>query len=179
MIARCWPLLFLVVAAACQAPAGTADVSVAAKIPRTEAGFPLASSPASPFRAWTSRQGPIAVGRDHSFQVTVQPRQACSQVEVTLRGLDGVQVHGGERVSLGRLNPGEQRPRSAALRVSSGVAGYVAVDLACRDALGRLQGTSLVFPASAQGAAYRTRQLGRIEKAANGERIVVLPATQR
>jgi hypothetical protein len=85
--------------------------------------------PGLPVDVSSDLSGPIPAGVDHSMIVWIMIDQECSAAEVRLRGIEGVVVSGQRRVELGPCRPGERVEVPAIVRIPSGGAGFLAVDV--------------------------------------------------
>ncbi len=130
--------------------------------------------PGLPVEVSSDLSGPIPAGVDHSMIVWIMIDQECSNAEVRLRGIEGVVVSGQRRVDLGPCRPGERAEVPAIVRIPSGGAGFLAVDVMLEevdpeDGSTTRRTISKAISVVAEGARLQPKSLGKAVSAGKSQ----------
>ena len=128
----------------------------------------------------TDLSGPIASDQNHIVQFSLQMQQPCEQLQLQVRGIDGLTVvSGGGLNDLGKCQPGVVVNRPVVVRLPAQAAGLLVVDVSLQEASGT-NGTSVrqsysrSFPVQAIGGKLKAKSLGRIQTRSGGQPAVEL-----
>jgi hypothetical protein len=121
--------------------------------------------PGIPVEISSDLPGPIPAGVNFPVILSITIDQECTGAEVRLRGLDGVLVLGQHRVDLGVCRPGERLGLSTTVRIPSGGAGFLAVDVTVEevdeDGVSVKRSASRAISVVAEGARPKPRSIGK------------------
>ncbi len=132
----------------------------------------------APFEVKTTLSGAIEPGVQHALVLEIRPQIGVDAIKTALRGIDGVKLDNERAVSHPATKVGESIRHKGVVEVPAGVAGTLAVDISWRKGT-ETQSTTLAIDIHAVGATKKTPPIGRIERAADGTQVQVMPAEVR
>lgn len=104
----------------------------------------------APVELSSSLRGAVDPGRDLGFTVDARATGDCDPLSLTVQGLGGVEVRGGEARGHGRLDAGQREARTVTVRVPEGRAGHAVVTATCGSGAD-LRAFVQAFPLHAKG----------------------------
>ena len=127
--------------------------------------------PGIPVEVSSDMTGPIPPDADTPVVVGVSIDMACSAAGVQIRGIEGVVVVGENRFGLGPCSPTEEFQVPVRVRIPSGGAGFLAVDVEVEmanpdDGSTSRQRTSKAIQVLAMGVKFRPKSIGKAGVAA-------------
>jgi hypothetical protein len=168
--------LVLLLATAC---AGAGEKRAAPEEGRSEAkveGPWNGGKQTAPIELSSSLSGEVQTEAEQTVVLSLTPRRDCQQLTSVVRGLDGVQVETSAR-SHGACVAGQAVQHEARVKVPSGVAGHLVVDVSM-EVEGRHLAVSRAVELRAPGAVAR-KGASTVTRDANGNPVVVMPAEER
>ncbi len=171
--------VFLLASSGCarqQATASTPKTPVATAEPATRT--PLSTEAHVPLRAWYEGTTVVADDRAHEVQFTFEATMPLAALTTAIRGVDGLQVSGGEVRVHGAQTAGAPSVHPFSLRVPATVSGLLAIDVRWSQG-GDMRGATLAVRVGAKGAQPKVEKLGRIESGPDGQPVQVMPAEMR
>ena len=130
--------------------------------------------PSAPVTVTSDIDGPIPANEDRTVNLGIQIDTPCVEAKVQVRGVDGVVVVSGQQpVSLGACREGEEVPHQVVIRIPSGLAGLLVIELSFEglgdgSAPGERQGFVTAISIVAEGAKIRLKSLGKPSRDGTG-----------